>query len=126
MLNPFNKGADASGCVTRFVMSERVADASFPVKLIFASEQQIMHALAVGYLSETKATDENDQVVKLNPDSLKKLLSDSKGKGPAKREACDNLMHIVNTLEMLVHCKHPSSKVSLRTLVMKSQTVGSI
>lgn len=103
VLNPYNKGADASGCVTRFVMSDRVPNANFPVHLIFASEQQIMHALAVGYLSETKATDENDQVVKLNPDLLTKLLSDSKATGPAKRDAFDNLVQIVNTLEMLVY-----------------------
>lgn len=103
VLNPFNKGADASGCVTRFVMCEQVPNESFPVGLIFASEQQIMHALAVGYLSETIAKNENDQVTKLDPDRLKKMLSEATGKGPPKREAYEYLVSIVNTLEMLVH-----------------------
>lgn len=102
VLNPYNQGADASGCVTRYVSANSVRDADYPVQMHFASDEQIMHALAVGYLSETVATDDEDLVVKLDPDSLKKLTSEIEASGPPNREAFENLVCIANTLEMLI------------------------
>jgi len=102
VLNPFNKGSDASGCVTRYVIREHVDLPGYPVLIRLATDTQIMHSLAVGYLSETVAMDADDQVVKLDPDLLKKIIESHKPMGPAKMESFDLLVGIADTLELLI------------------------
>ncbi|SRR6266571_2074643 len=51
-LNPYNQGADASGCVSRFVLKEAVDDPVHPIELRLCTEPQILHSLAAGFLSE--------------------------------------------------------------------------
>lgn len=42
VLNPFNFGSDASGCVSRFTSAEQVPDPTHPVQIVLASDMQIM------------------------------------------------------------------------------------
>jgi len=102
VLNPFNKGADASGCVTRFVMRDSVSDPQFPVKVTFATEAQIMHALAVGYLSETEAKTDDGQSTMLNPEEVEKIIGSFKATGPVNREAFELLVETCDTIELLI------------------------
>ena len=54
VLNPDNKGTDASACVTRYTLVSEVKYPKYPVQLRFNSVAHIMHALARGYLSECR------------------------------------------------------------------------
>jgi hypothetical protein len=47
--NPLNGGADASGCISRFVLRQEVVDGLHPVRIQLGSEMDILHALAMGY-----------------------------------------------------------------------------
>jgi hypothetical protein len=102
VLNPFNKGADASGCVTRFVMRDSVDYPNYPVKVTLAKESQIVHGLAVGYLSETIAQDADDHVVSLTPEMLKKWASEVEVKGPVSRDAFEYMVEISNVIDLLI------------------------
>ena len=102
VLNPFNKGADASGCVTRFVMRDSVDFPEYPVKVTLATEAQIIHGLAVGYLSETIAQDADDQVVHLTPELVKKWASEVDAKGPVCREAFEYMVEVANIIDLLI------------------------
>jgi hypothetical protein len=75
VLNPFTMGKDASGCVSRFTMTESVAFPEYPVTLELASEAQLMHALAVGYLTETTAKHPEKEHVVFRPDDIRDLAS---------------------------------------------------
>lgn len=55
VLNPYSHGADASGCVTRFHLTDKVKYPEYPVEVHFAGDYDILLSLAVGYLSETVA-----------------------------------------------------------------------
>lgn len=52
VLNPYNRGSDASGCVTRYVSASFVPHPKHPVRIRFNAVSHIMHALACGYLTE--------------------------------------------------------------------------
>ena len=54
VLNPDNKGKDASACVTRYTLAQEVKHRKHPVQLRFNSVAHVMHALARGYLSECR------------------------------------------------------------------------
>ena len=58
VLNPYNHGSDASGCVSRYVSAAGVRHPKHPVRIRFNSPSQIMHALACGYLSECRSANE--------------------------------------------------------------------
>lgn len=130
VLNPFNKGADASGCVTRFVMRDSVPDPQFPVKVTFATEAQIMHALAVGYLSETEAKTEGDQVTWLDSEEIEKIIGNFKTTGPVNREAFDLLVETCDTIELLIKSSlqrysnlHRDWSQSLRRSILESEAL---
>lgn len=53
-LNPYNHRSDASGCVTRFVLKEKVEIPEAPVEVEFAKESDVMMSLAFGYLAEVE------------------------------------------------------------------------
>jgi hypothetical protein len=84
VLNPYNGGRDASGCVSRFSLAENVLDTAHPVELRLAGTTQVMHALAMGYLSECetfvkgKRTNLNDKSFqeKLDPWNRETTKSD--------------------------------------------------
>lgn len=107
VLNPYNKGADASGCVTRFVMRESVEDPKYPVEVTFASEAQIMHALAVGYLSETSAKTVEGGTLLLNLEGIEKIISGYKSSGEPQREAFELLVEVADTIDLLIRSGIP-------------------
>ena len=114
VLNPFNKGADASGCVTRFTMADKVNHPEYPVKVTLATEAQIVHGLAVGYLSETIAKDSDDKLVTLDAELVKKWASDVEVKGPVSREAFEYMVEIADVVELLILSNLPRY-VNLKT-----------
>lgn len=74
-LNPYNQGADASGCVSRFVLEETVEDPVHPVELRLASEAQILHSLAAGFLSECDQLAGQTQEIFFTSQSVDDLLA---------------------------------------------------
>ena len=98
VLNPFNFGADASGCVSRFVLRTEVADPMYPVEVRLATTGQVMHALALGYLSECVVQDDQGQKVYFNPETFRELLGKAgqgQRAGAMQRAAYDlSLIHI--------------------------------
>ena len=70
VLNPYNKGADASGCVTRFQLAKQVRFPKYPIEIRFATEMEVLLSLAVGYLSETKAKDKEGKEVHFEREDL--------------------------------------------------------
>jgi hypothetical protein len=70
-LNPHNLGGDASGCVTRFSLSEQIDFEDFPVEFIFADPDQLLEAVAIGYMTEC---DQEAGFVVWEPDLILRLL----------------------------------------------------
>jgi hypothetical protein len=102
VLNPFNFGSDASGCVSRYVLSESVPDPEHPVEVTLATETQILHALAVGYLSECDERNEKGEITVWSSESFKSLLDRQKSGGAAKREAFEALHQLAETVDLLI------------------------
>lgn len=73
-LNPYNQGKDATGCVTRYTLQNRVDDPAHPVTIRLCSPSAILHALATGYLSECVATNQAGEETFWNPDALRALI----------------------------------------------------
>lgn len=105
VLNPFNFGSDASGCVSRFTASDQVSDPKHPVHVILASDMQIMHALAVGYLSECEPRNARGEVTSWDSESMKTVIERMKPVGPIKpptREGFEFLQSLAETIDLLV------------------------
>lgn len=105
VLNPFNFGADASGCVSRFSAKDQVPDPLHPVEIVMASDMQILHALAVGYLSECEPSNAKGEVTSWDSDSFKALIDRMRPAGPAKpptREGFEFLQSLAETIDLLV------------------------
>lgn len=110
VLNPYNQGADASGCVTRFQLAETVRYNQYPVEVKFASEMEILLSLAVGYLGETVGKDQNGEVVQLTSDSLNEILKMcTKGVRPGKPvpSVYALLTEVVNVVDVLIDMDLP-------------------
>ena len=63
VFNPYNSKADASGCITRFVLADETStqvEAANPVRIRLVSRKQLLHALAAGFVSECASG--NDEV----------------------------------------------------------------
>lgn len=102
VLNPFNLGSDASGCVTRFTLLDQVPDPQHPVEIILASETQIMHALAVGYLSECRVANARGEATAFDSDSFRLLLEKQKVAGPPNRAAYEAAHALADLIELLI------------------------
>lgn len=107
VLNPFNFGSDASGCVSRFVLRESVPDPLHPVEVVLATNAQLMHALAVGYLSECDSKNSQKEVTKWNADNFGSLLDKQKPNGPVHRLAFESLQQLADVLDLLVLSQLP-------------------
>ena len=105
VLNPFNFGSDASGCVSRFVLRDSVADPTHPVEIELATTAQIMHALSVGYVSECDEKNAQKEVTKWTADGFKALLDKQKVSGPMQRAAFEALQQLADTLDLLILSK---------------------
>ena len=111
VLNPVHIGIDASGCVSRFVLKDAVPDADHPVEVRLATEAQIMHALAMGYLSECVVADAQGQRVYFTPELFRKRVEElgrPQGASPVPtQKAFDDLHRFVELLEVLIHSELP-------------------
>ena len=107
VLNPFNFGSDASGCVSRFILRDSVPDVEHPVEIELATGSQLMHALSVGYLSECDAKNAHQEVTKWNADSFKALLDKQKPSGPPQRVAFEALQELADVLDLLILSQLP-------------------
>ena len=103
-LNPFAAGADASGCVTRYVEASYVKNPRFPVRLRFNSLSHVMHALACGYLSECKpATNDGTHVYWDRERLAKEFLKKPDRLAPgANRSAYELLREILDVVGMFI------------------------
>lgn len=102
VVNPYNGGADGSGCISRFVMTDAVPDAAFPVEITLASDTQILHALAAGYESECHPRNKQDDEVSWGRDNFRALMENVKPAGPADREGFEALHRLANVLDLLI------------------------
>jgi hypothetical protein len=102
VLNPFNFQSDASGCVSRFVLRDSVADPAHPIEIEFAAESQIILALATGYLSECEAKNARGETTVWSEDSYKDLLGRQKSSGPSQRPAFEALQQLAETVDLLI------------------------
>lgn len=112
VLNPYNNGDDASGCVTRFQLRDTVEYPQYPVEIRFSSHQDILLYLAVGYMGETTAKDQNDDEVFWDAEKLRGLVKDfcdNHGSGTATpdKEAYKLLRDVCNVVDVLVDMKGP-------------------
>ena len=76
ILNPFRFGSDASGVATRYVLREDsdIADAAHPVELYLTTEEQLLHAIAAGYLYETDARSSDGRKVSWEKPAIEKII----------------------------------------------------
>lgn len=102
VLNPFNFGSDASGCVTRFTLVDQVPDPEHPVEVQLASEAQIMHALAVGYVSECQPRNAKGDKVAYTADTFRALLERQKPGGPPTRAGYEAAHGLADLVELLI------------------------
>lgn len=102
VVNPYNGGADGSGCISRFVMTDAVPDPAFPVEITLATDTQILHALAAGYESECQPLNKQRDEVSWGLDNFRALMENVKSAGPADREGFESLYRLANVLELLI------------------------
>ncbi len=105
VLNPFNFGSDASGCVTRFTLCDTVPDPEHPVEVQIASEGQIMHALAVGYLSECQPRNAKGEKIAFTAETFRALLEKQRPTGPPTRAGYEAAHGLADLLELLILSK---------------------
>lgn len=110
VLNPYNQGADASGCVTRFQLRSEIPHPECPVEVQFATQQEILLSLAIGYLSETTAKTADGEVRHWTPSDLAEVVriatKDCKSKEPEKA-AFALLIEVLNVVDTLIDIESP-------------------
>ena len=110
-LNPYNQQRDASGCVTRFSLRRQVADPAHPVELKLASEEQLLHALAAGYLLECDTRNAQAREVFLDAAMLDQKLAGlagrSRPRARAQRDVRERLHTVLNVLDDLIAADWP-------------------
>ena len=102
VINPYNGGADGSGCISRFVMAEVVPDPTFPVDISIATETQILHALAAGYESECHPRNNTGEETYWGPESFRTLMDGVKELGPPDRAGFEALHRLADVIDLLV------------------------
>jgi hypothetical protein len=105
-LNPYNQQRDASGCVTRFTLCREVADPRHPVELELASEAQVLHALAAGYLMECDTRSAEARETFHEAGNLDQRISELKtrfrAQAVASRPVREGLQSALNVLDDLI------------------------
>ena len=110
VLNPYNVGADASGCVSRYILRDDadVPDPAHPVEVRLASRGQVMQALAAGYLSECRLADDAGLTAVIDPTAYQALLDDEPQSNIAPdRDAYEVLQDLVDALDQVVASESP-------------------
>ena len=106
--NPFTFGSDASACITRFTMREKVPEPDFPVEIKLASREQLIHAISAGYLSECKLDENKNNKTRFwNDDELLNLLDDrsDKKRNEPEQDSYAFLFEVVNLLKLMTELK---------------------
>ncbi|HXP59483.1 MAG TPA: virulence factor SrfC family protein, partial [Dongiaceae bacterium] len=110
-LNPYNQQRDASGCVTRFTLRREIADPRHPVEVELASEEQLLHALAAGYLMECDTRSAEARETFHEAAGLDQRLAQLKTRFPAQgllnRPARERLQTVLNVLDDLIAADWP-------------------
>lgn len=99
VFNPHNLGSDASGCVSRFVQTDRVDDPTAPVTIDLLNRKELMHALAAGYSSECRI---GPPITKDRLEEIVKSVCCRQNAAP-QREAFEALVELCDVIELLVH-----------------------
>lgn len=104
VLNPHNRGADASGCVTRFTSQVDGVLPSHPVTIRLNRPTHILHSLACGYLSECKTATADGTETYWDREKLDKefLHKASRLSRQSAREGYELLREVVDILEIFV------------------------
>ena len=102
VLNPFNFRSDASGCVSRYVLCDSVEDPEHPVEVTLATEMQILHALAVGYLPECEERNERGEITAWDADKFTALLDRQRPSGTPTRTAFEALQQLAETVDLAI------------------------
>lgn len=104
ILNPHNRGADASGCVTRFTSRVAGVLASHPVTIRLNRPTHILHSLACGYLSECKTANTDGTETYWDRERLEKefLRKGSRLSRQSGRQGYELLREVVDILEIFV------------------------
>ncbi len=105
VLNPYNKGADASGCVTRFQLAGKVRFEKYPIEIRFATEMEVLLSLAVGYLSETEAKDKEGKEVHFEREDLDECVTKATqgiSAGPPNPKIYSLLTELLDVVDVLV------------------------
>jgi hypothetical protein len=110
-LNPYNQQRDASGCVTRFVLRREIPDPRHPVEVRLASEEQVLHALAAGYLMECDTRSAEARETFHEAAGLDRRLAELKtrfgAQGLPHRPARERLQTVLNVLDDLIAADWP-------------------
>jgi hypothetical protein len=110
-LNPYNQQRDASGCVTRFTLRRQIADPRHPVEVELASEEQVLHALAAGYLMECDTRSAEARETFHEAAGLDHRLAEFKtrfrAQGRPNRPARERLQTVLNVLDDLIAADWP-------------------
>lgn len=104
VLNPYNNGSDASGCVTRYVSAAFVPHPKHPVRIRFNGVSHIMHALACGYLTECKNASADGQLTFWNREMIDDVfLKERLGPGAVvDREAYELMRELMRIVELFI------------------------
>ncbi len=109
-LNPQNYGGDASGCVTRFCLAGQVESDDYPVEFIFADPDQLLEAIAIGYMTECEY---ESGFIAWDADQITKVLNAvPKRGGIAERENFELLHDFTLVVDDLILSRWPSEHVS--------------
>jgi hypothetical protein len=108
-LNPHNLGSDASGCVTRFVLRSRneIADPEHPVRIDLGSPQQLMHALAAGFVSEANTALPDGTHPSFNESSIIKMLGEVGRVRTIERPLFEDLHAFTDVVQQLIATGNP-------------------
>ncbi len=105
-LNPYNQQRDASGCLTRFTLRRQILDPRHPVEVKLASEEQLLHALAAGYLMECDTRSAEARETFHEAAGLDRRLAEfktlSRPQPPANRPVRERLQGVLNVLDDLI------------------------
>ena len=110
-LNPYNQQRDASGCVTRFTLCREIADPRHPAEIKLASEEQVLHALAAGYLMECDTRSAEARETFHEAPGLDRRIAELKTRFHAQclpnRPARERLQGVLNVLDDLIAADWP-------------------
>lgn len=104
VFNPHNIGADASGCVSRFVLRTEsdVPYPDCPVEIELLTRAQLMHAISAGYFSECH-TEQRWTAERLEDLLDKYAITGSPMR--VNRRAFEQLHEVIDVLDLLVNAR---------------------